>query len=152
MGLLRESDNAFYQQSVGPDNDVLSPTALEVASCDSKGVTMLKKGLREATRKVAEQAQTQTKRTDPMAPRKQRKHDKRMAIVTANWEQERQPRTAEQILANLDRQPGAKKPRGLVRTKSESVPVSRRAKRKGSRRCLTKLNGATRNINAPPSC
>ena len=102
----------FYQQSAGPDNDVLSPTALEVASCDSKGVTMLKKGLREATRKAAEQAQTQTNRTDPMAPKKQRKHDKRMAIVTANWEQERQPHTAEQILANLDRQPGAKKPRG----------------------------------------
>jgi hypothetical protein len=103
---------AFYQQSAGPDNDVLSPRALEVASCDSKGVTMLKQGLREATRKAAEQAQPQTKRTDPMAPKKQRKHDKRMAIVTANWEQERQPRTAEQILANLDRQPGAKKPRG----------------------------------------
>jgi hypothetical protein len=103
---------AFYQQSAKPDNDVLSSTALEVASCDSKGVTMLKQGLREATRKAAEQAQTATKRTDPMAPKKQRKHDKRMAIVTANWEQERQPRTAEQILANLDRQPGAKKPRG----------------------------------------
>jgi hypothetical protein len=105
---------AFYQQSAGSDNDVLSPSALEVASCDSKGVTMLKKGLREATRKAAEQAQSQaqTKRADPMATKKQRKHDKRMAIVTANWEQERQPRTAEQILANLDRQPDAKKPRG----------------------------------------
>jgi hypothetical protein len=104
--------DAFYQQSAAPDNDVLSPTALGVASCDSKGVTMLKKGLREATRRAAEQAQAQTKRTDPMAPKKQRKHDKRMAIVTANWEQERQPRTAEQVLANLDRQPDAKKPRG----------------------------------------
>jgi hypothetical protein len=73
---------------------------------------MLKKGLREATRRAADQAQAQVKRTDPMAPKKQRKHDKRMAIVTANWEQERQPRTAEQVLANLDRQPHAKKPRG----------------------------------------
>ena len=105
--------DAFYQQqSAGAANDVLSPTALEVASCDSKGVTMVEKGLREATRKAAQQAQAQTARADPMAPKKQRKHDKRMAIVTANWEQERQPRTAEQVLANLDRQPNAKKPRG----------------------------------------
>jgi hypothetical protein len=103
---------AFYEQSAGPDNNVLSPMALEVASCDSKGVTMLEKGLRDATRKAAQQAQAETVRADPMAPKKQRQHDKRMAIVTANWEQERLPRTAEQVLANLDRQPGTKKQRG----------------------------------------
>jgi hypothetical protein len=102
----------FYEQNAEPDNDVLSPTALEVASCDSKGVTMLEQGLREATRKAAQQAQAETGRADPMAPKKLSKHDKRMAIVTANWEQERQPRTAEQVLANLDRQPSTKKQRG----------------------------------------
>jgi len=51
-------------------------------------------------------------RGDPMAPKKLRKHDKRMAIVTANWEQERQVRTAEQVLSNLDRKPGTNKSRG----------------------------------------
>jgi hypothetical protein len=103
---------AFYQQNPKPDNDVLSPTALEVASCDGKGVTMLEKSLRESTLKAAQQAKQDPTRGDPMAPKKLKKHDKRMAIVTANWEQERQVRTAEQVLANLDRQPGTKKSRG----------------------------------------
>lgn len=103
---------AFYQQNAKPDNDVLSTTALEVASCDGKGVTMLERALRESTLKTAQLAKQDLTRGDPMAPKKLRKHDKRMAIVAANWEQERQVRTAEQVLANLDRRPGTKKPRG----------------------------------------
>lgn len=104
--------DAFYQQNAKPDNDVLSSTALEVASCDGKGVTMLEKALRESTLRTARRAKRDHTRGDPMAPKKLRKHDKRMAIVTANWGQERQVRTVEQVLANLDRQPGTKKPRG----------------------------------------
>jgi len=103
---------AFYQQDPKPDNDVLSPAVLEVASCDGKGVTMLERALRESTLKAAQQAKQDPVHGDPMAPKKLRKHDKRMAIVTANWEQERQVRTAEEVLANLDRQPGTKKSRG----------------------------------------
>jgi hypothetical protein len=102
----------FYEQNTRPNNDVLSPTALEVASCDGKGVTMLERSLRESTLKAAQQAKQAFTRSDPMAPKKLRKHDKRMAIVTANWEQERQVRTAEEVLFNLDRKPGTKKPRG----------------------------------------
>ena len=107
-----EDFDAFYEQRVHPANDVIGPKALEVASCDGKGVTMLEKGLREDTRKAAQKAKQDAVRGDPMAPKKLRRHDKRMAIVTANWEQERQPRTAEQILANLDRRAGDKKPKG----------------------------------------
>jgi hypothetical protein len=102
----------FYQQNTRPNNDVLSPTALEVASCDGKGVTMLERSLRESTLKAAQQAKQDCTRGDPMAPKKLRKHDKRMAIVTANWELERQVRTAQEVLSNLDRKPGTKKPRG----------------------------------------
>lgn len=104
--------DVFYEMTDSPVNDNLSCHALEVASCDSKGVTMLDQGLRDETRKAADNAKASATKSDPMAPKKLRKHDKRMAIVTANWEQERQPRTAEQILANLDRTPGQKKPKG----------------------------------------
>ncbi len=47
-----------------------------------------------------------------MAPRKLRKHDKRMAIVTANWEAERHVRTADEVMARLDRSPTEKPQRG----------------------------------------
>ena len=104
--------DAFYEAMGKAENDALTPKAIEVASCDGKGVTMLKQGLRDDTRKAAEQAKEGAVRGDPMAVKKLRKHDKRMAIVTANWEQERQPRTAEQILANLDRRPDEKKTSG----------------------------------------
>ncbi len=111
-GRAAQDLEAFYQQDLKPNNDVLSPTALEVASCDGKGVTMLERSLRESTLKAAQQAKQDGTRGDPMAPKKLRKHDKRMAIVTANWEQERQVRTAEQVLSNLDRKPDTNKPRG----------------------------------------
>jgi hypothetical protein len=104
--------DAFYELTSPPTDDTLSNRALEVASCDSKGVTMLDQGLRDETRKAADNAKADAVRGDPMAPKKLRRHDKRMAIVTANWEQERQPRTAEQVLANLDRVPGQSKPKG----------------------------------------
>jgi len=41
----------------------------------------------------------------PMADRKARRHDKRMAVVTANWEQERHVRTAQEVLERLHRDP-----------------------------------------------
>src|SRR5262249_6657866 len=40
---------------------------------------------------------------DPMARKKRRKHDKRMAIVTAVYEQERYERSAEQVVSGLSR-------------------------------------------------
>lgn len=99
--------DAFYETTAAPVGEGLSKTAIEAASCDGKGVVMLSKGLRDATRKEAAQQKAVAVRGDPMAPKKLRKNDKRMAIVTANWEQERYPRTANQVLARLDRRPDA---------------------------------------------
>jgi len=99
--------DAFYELTAAPIGEDLSDTAIEGASCDGKGVVMLTQGLRDATRKQAAQDKATAVRGDPMAPKKLRKCDKRMAIVTANWEQERQPRTPAQILAKLDRKPDA---------------------------------------------
>jgi len=96
---------AFYETRVIVANDTLSPRALQIGSCDGKGVTMRPEALRDATRKEAEAAKADGVRGDPMAARKPRRHDKRMAIVTAVWEQERQPRKAEDIVASLRRGP-----------------------------------------------
>jgi hypothetical protein len=97
--------DGFYETTAAPVDDELLKTAFEAASCDGKGVVMLTKGLRDATRKEAAQQKATAVRGDPMAPKKLRKKDKRMAIVTANWEQEPFARTADQVLAKLDRQP-----------------------------------------------
>lgn len=97
--------DVFYETTAAPVGEELSKTAIEAASCDGKGVVMLTKGLRDATRKQAAQDKAVAVRGDPMAPKKLRKNDKRMAIVTANWEQERYPRTVNQVLAKLDRRP-----------------------------------------------
>lgn len=97
--------DTFYETTGAPVSECLPSDALEVASCDGKGVVMLTKGLRDATRKQAAQQKAVAVRGDPMAPKKLRKNDKRMAIVTANWEQPRHRRTASQVLAKLDRRP-----------------------------------------------
>jgi hypothetical protein len=92
---------AFYEQRTIPANDSLSTGALLVASCDSKGIRMLPEALRDATRKVAEAEQADAVRGDPMAAKKLRQHDKRMALVTAVWEQEPHRRTPQDIIDNL---------------------------------------------------
>ncbi len=92
----------FYAERV-PANDAVSENALLVLSSDSKGITMRPESLRDATRKEAEEAAASAVRGDPMAPKKLRKHDKRMAVVTAVWDQERHVRTAEEVVDNLRR-------------------------------------------------
>ena len=64
-----------------PANDAASANALLVLSSDSKGITMRPESLRDATRKEAEAeaAAGGGVRGDPMAEKKLRKHDKRMA-------------------------------------------------------------------------
>ncbi len=96
---------AFYATRTPPANDTLSSKGLQVMSVDGKGVTMRPEGLREATRKEAEAAKVDAVRGDPMAPRKRRRCDKRMAVVTAVWEQERHKRTAADVLLRLQRDP-----------------------------------------------
>ncbi len=107
--LAAQDFEAFYESRQGPANDAHQDELLEVASCDSKGITMLERALRDATRKAAEKDKESLVRGDPMSPKKLRKCDKRMAIVTANWEQKPEPRTVDDVLANFDRKPGQKK-------------------------------------------
>jgi hypothetical protein len=98
--------DAFFGSNQRPANDTVPAGSLEVLSSDCKGIRMIPSALREATRKTAEVANaagTEASTGDPMASRGERNHDKRMAAVTANWEQERQPRTADEILRRLDR-------------------------------------------------
>ena len=94
----------FYARS-RPVNDVLGEGALLLASSDGKGIRMLPKALREATRKAKEDEEAEAVRGDPMAKKKPRSHDKRMAMVTAVWEQTPMPRTAMDIVSALRRAP-----------------------------------------------
>ena len=69
---------------------------------------MLPKALGEATRERAEAEQAEAVRGDPMAPKKLRSHDKRMAAVGAVWEQEPVRRTVDDIIAEVQRTPTSK--------------------------------------------
>lgn len=100
---------AFYKTRTPPANDALSAKALQVVSSDGKGVTMRPEALRDATRKDAEAAKADTVRGDPMAEKKARRSDKRMAVVTAVWEQEPHMRTARDVLERLHRDPEGRK-------------------------------------------
>jgi len=95
----------FYEQRVQPANDTPGGNALLAMSSDSKGITMRPEALREATRKAAEEEAATAVKGDPMAKKPARRHDKRMAIVTAVWEQEPHVRTAKDIIDKL--RPGA---------------------------------------------
>ena len=97
--------DAFYVERELAANDTLSDKALEVASVDCKGITMRPEALRDATRKEAEAAKAEAVRGGPMAQRKARKSDKRMAVVTANWEQEPHKRSAQDVIERLGRVP-----------------------------------------------
>jgi hypothetical protein len=103
----------FYAGREPPANDALSSNALQVMSADCKGVTMRPEALRDATRKEGEIAKASAVRGDPTGRRKVRRNDKRMAVVTAVWEQERFVRTPADVLDRLGRDPKgrARKPR-----------------------------------------
>ncbi len=102
---------AFYETRTPPANDALSTKALQVMSSDGKGVTMRPEALRDATRKAAEATDVDAIRGDPMAERKARRSDKRMAVVTAVWEQEPHVRTEHDVLERLRRDCGGRKRR-----------------------------------------
>lgn len=105
MRAAQDAD-AFYAQPRAA-NDTVSPTAILVLTADAKGLTMRPEALREATRKEAEAAKVDAVKGDPMAQRKLRHHDKRMAIVTAVYDVEPHARTAEDIVAGLRPKKGA---------------------------------------------
>jgi hypothetical protein len=119
--------DAFYAEPM-PANEVLGESALLVGSSDSKGVRMLPHALRAATRKAALAEAKDAVRGDPMATKKPRLHDKRMAVVTAVWEQTPLPRTATDIVTELRRTPRStspsKKKRELPRPHNKRVSAS----------------------------
>ena len=81
-------------------NDGSADDCALVMSCDATGIRMIPTALRDATRKEAAEAKDRP-RGDPMAARKDRTYDHRMAVVTAVWDQPLKVRTAEQIIDNL---------------------------------------------------
>lgn len=98
---MAQDFESFYAWQQAPVNDTpTAPSDLLVMSCDSKGVRMLPRALREATRKAA-QAERGRPRGDPMARRRERTHDRRMAVVTAIWDQPPKPRKPAVIVDNL---------------------------------------------------
>jgi hypothetical protein len=99
----------FYEQREAPK--AMGGSAHLLGSSDCKGIRMLPAALREATRKSAAAEKADAVRGDPMAPKKLRSHDKRMAVVTAVWEQEAQPRQASDIVSELHRKPKEKNQR-----------------------------------------
>ena len=95
---------AFYAQRTAlASNDTLSDRALVVMSVDGKGINMRKEALRDATRKEADARAENKGRGDPMACKPLRKAGKRMAVVTAIWEQEPYVRTPNDVLDRLGR-------------------------------------------------
>jgi hypothetical protein len=117
--------DTFYAErsSTEPANDTASAKTLLVVSCDGKGVAMRPEALREATRKEAEEAQRDDVRGDPTEVRAKRRHTKRMAIVTAVWDQEPCPRTADDIVRKLRKEDEAEA-RVLPRPKHKRVAAS----------------------------
>lgn len=116
---MAQDFEAFYAERPRPANDVAGLRTLLVMSVDSVGVRVVPSSLREDTRKAAEEAAAAfvaagSVRGDPMAPRVGHTHDRRMAVVTMNWDQEPQPREAADILEQF-------KPKA-ERTREEIVP------------------------------
>ena len=103
----------FYamRERQDPANDSCSPTSLLMLSSDGKGIAMVSGGLRDATRKDAARETRDAVRGDPTSTRKDRRHTKRMATVTAVWDQKPLARTAADIITELHGNPEAKKVR-----------------------------------------
>ena len=84
---------------------------------------MRPEALRDATRKQAKEAERDEVRGDPTEVRATRRHSKRMAIVTAVWDQEPCVRTADDIVRKL-RKEGEAEARVLPRPKQKRVAAS----------------------------
>lgn len=93
----------FYaqRQQSEPANDTAGADVILGLSCDGKGISMRADALRDATRKQAEEAKRDETRGDPTEVRASRPYRKRMATVTAVWDQTPSPRTAEDIVHKL---------------------------------------------------
>ncbi len=121
--------DAFYAERRWNEaaNDTAAGETLLVLSCDGKGVAMRPEALRDATRKEAEAAKRGEVRGDPTEVRAKRRHTKRMAIVTAVWDQEPCERTADDIVRKLrkeDEEPARALPRPRHKRVAASVEKS----------------------------
>lgn len=117
--------DTFYAERLWGEaaNDTTNADTLLVLSCDSKGVAMRPEALRDATRKRAEEDKCDKARGDPTEVRAKRRHTKRMAIVTAIWDQEPCQRTADDIVRKLRKEDEAAA-RVLPRPKQKRVAAS----------------------------
>jgi hypothetical protein len=113
----------FYKQREAPRP--MSASAILAGSADCKGVRVLPDALREETKKAAAAEKAEAVRGDPMAPKKLRSHDHRMAALTAVWDQEPEPRQASDIVSDLHRTPkGQKARKDLPRPQNKRVSAS----------------------------
>jgi hypothetical protein len=104
--LSRDFD-AFYTQPLAPPQAAGDEKKILVISADGKGIVMHPGGLREATRKAAEQySRKQHTRLSPGEKKKR----KRIATVVSVYEVDPYPRTAEQIL-EPGQKPEGRRPR-----------------------------------------
>jgi hypothetical protein len=104
---LSQDFDAFYTQPLAPPQAAWDEKKILVISADGKGIVMHPGGLREATRKAAEQySHKQHTRLSPG----EKKNRKRMATVVSVYEVDPYPRTAEQIL-EPEQRPEGRRPR-----------------------------------------
>lgn len=106
-----------------PVNDTTGAETLLVLSCDGKGIAMRPEALREATRKQADEATRGQVRGDPTEVRPERRFSKRMATVTAVWDQVPCERTADDIVRKL-RPDGERVAHTLPRPERKRVAAS----------------------------
>lgn len=118
--------NAFYAQGLASNDNqtAMSKKALLVATCDSKGIRVLDKALREGTRKKKKALKSKTTKGDPMKRTPGRKHDKRMAIVTAVYEIEPHVRRAKDVVERLGAGKKKKKRKPAPKAQNKHVEAS----------------------------
>lgn len=122
---------AFYAQRT-PANDTTDPDALLVGGVDSSGIRMRIDALRPATRKKAEEAAAEPQRKDdPMLSKGVARDGHRMAVVTVVYDQARQTRSVDDIVASLASPPA---PTRAVRPFSLAVPAEAASKPKKTKR------------------
>ena len=106
VALTAHDFDAFYAQRFVVANDVHCAQMALVASVDGSGVTVLTTDLRPATLKLAQQAKrTEPRHGDPTVHTQGqvRRHRKRMATVTAVYDQAPCCRTVEDVMGPLNR-------------------------------------------------
>jgi hypothetical protein len=119
--LARRSAQDFEQFYASRKRGACQPGDAIVLSCDGKGVVMRTDGLRDATRK---QAQNNTNKLKTRLSRGEKHGRKRMAEVAAVYEIEPAPRTAADILPTNDAERSAQIPAPAAKNKWLTASVT----------------------------